>query len=97
MAPYVTGLGTHHVRGAPGGGGGTTMGTMPGSGDFARIGQCLQEKGVDLSGGFPNMQDPKVIQALNDCGVPMPAGGAPGMGMGAGASWGASIRPSRRC
>jgi hypothetical protein len=82
VAQYVPGLGTHHVKmgGMPGGG--MPPGSLPGSGDAARIGQCLKDKGVDLTGGVPNFSDPKVAEALKACGVQLPSGGPGGMGGG---------------
>ena len=56
--PYVPGLGTHHVKVGGMGTPGVPPGSMPSSADIERIGQCLQEKGVNLSGGFPNLSDP---------------------------------------
>jgi hypothetical protein len=87
VADYVPGLGTHHVGGIPGmPAGGMTGGSIPANPEFERIGACLREKGVDLTGGFPNLSDPKVSEALKACGVPIPSGG-----MGTGGAMGLSM------
>jgi hypothetical protein len=93
VADYVPGLGTHHVGGIPGmPAGGMTGGSIPTNPEFERIGQCLRDKGVDLTGGFPNMADPQVSEALKACGVPLPSGG---MGTGGGMGMGMAFDPAK--
>jgi hypothetical protein len=79
-APYIPGLGTHHVKF---GGGTTPGGTVPGGGDIQKIVACLREQGLDFSGGaFPDFNDPAVQAAFKACNVPVPTGGAGGIGGG---------------
>jgi hypothetical protein len=84
-APYIPGLGTHHIGmtrppgSTPGSTPGTTPGSvpgMPGADEIARIRQCLRDKGIDLTGGAPDITNPAFIEALRACGVPF----TPGMG-----------------
>jgi hypothetical protein len=77
-APYIEGLGTHHVRGGGG------MGVPTGE-EAERIRQCLVDKGINLTGGVPNFSDPAFIAALRACGVDLGAiggggGSLPGFG-----------------
>jgi hypothetical protein len=74
-APYIPGLGTHHLKF---GGGTTPGGTMPGNDDIQKIVTCLREQGLNLT-GFPDVNDPAVQAAFKACNVPLPTGGTGGM------------------
>jgi hypothetical protein len=75
VAAYIPGLGTHHAKTPTGGG--TTPGSTPSSEEIQRLVKCLQDKGVNLTGGgLPDFSDPKVAEALKACGAPsIPGGG----------------------
>jgi hypothetical protein len=89
VAAYIPGLGTHHAKfpgsttpgTTPGSTPGSTPGTLPSNDQIQRIVQCLKDKGVNLSGGLPDLSDPAVAAALQACGAPSISPGAiPGFG-----------------